>query len=466
MSANLRSSDGAHIRRERVSPPEHPPRMLDPHHRDSAASVFWSALGRRPQVAAAESKMPPRISSKPPRVPSYRLHKASGQAVVTLEGRDRYLGKFGSPESQSAYERLIVLFLAGGRKLPAHASWVGARRATTAGNFTVAELCDQFLQWAKQEYRLPDGSTSREVTNIRIALRPLLQLFFDLEASEFGPRSLVLYRQRLIDEQLSRKVINQRLGIVRRAFQWASREEKIPAHTYHGLLSVEGLKRGRCGARETPPVECVPIECIDTALPYMPPPVRAMVQLQLLTGARPGEMVILRPCDIDRSGRVWLYRPPAHKNAWRGHTRLIAIGPRGQAIVHEFLRPGYQERYLFSPTLSEIARHDRLRAVRRTPLWPSHVAAQERKRKSEPKRRPRDRYDVVTYARAIRRACARAGVPSWSPGRLRHNAATEARKRYGLEAASALLGHRLVETTQLYAEKNLARALEIAAEVG
>jgi len=72
----------------------------------------------------------------------------------------------------------------------------------------------------------------------------------------------------------------------------------------------------------------------------------------------------------------------------------------------------------------------------------------------------------VTYARAIRRACGRAKVPVWSPGRLRHNAATAARKRYGLEAASALLGHRLVETTQIYAEGNFARALEIAAEAG
>lgn len=26
------------------------------------------------------------------RIPSYRLHKASGQAVVTLDGRDHYLG--------------------------------------------------------------------------------------------------------------------------------------------------------------------------------------------------------------------------------------------------------------------------------------------------------------------------------------------------------------------------------------
>ena len=35
------------------------------------------------------------------RTPSYRLHKPTGQAVVTLSGRDIYLGKYGSIESKA-----------------------------------------------------------------------------------------------------------------------------------------------------------------------------------------------------------------------------------------------------------------------------------------------------------------------------------------------------------------------------
>ena len=68
----------------------------------------------------------------------------------------------------------------------------------------------------------------------------MLELFFDLAASEFGPRYLVLYRDRLIKSGLSRKVINQRVGIVRRAFRWATQEERIPADVHHGLRAVEG----------------------------------------------------------------------------------------------------------------------------------------------------------------------------------------------------------------------------------
>jgi len=40
-------------------------------------------------------------------IPSYRLHKARNCAVVTLDGRDHYLGPFGSPSSKQKYAGLI-----------------------------------------------------------------------------------------------------------------------------------------------------------------------------------------------------------------------------------------------------------------------------------------------------------------------------------------------------------------------
>ena len=42
------------------------------------------------------------------KAPSYRLHKASGQGIVTIKGRDYYLGRFGSPESYQAYDRTLA----------------------------------------------------------------------------------------------------------------------------------------------------------------------------------------------------------------------------------------------------------------------------------------------------------------------------------------------------------------------
>jgi hypothetical protein len=53
------------------------------------------------------------------RVPSYRLHKASGQAVVVLGGRSHYLGKFGTADSKAEYQRLTGEWLANSYRIPA-----------------------------------------------------------------------------------------------------------------------------------------------------------------------------------------------------------------------------------------------------------------------------------------------------------------------------------------------------------
>ena len=54
------------------------------------------------------------IRRSAPRVPSYRRHKPSGQAVVTLNGRDIYLGKWDTKASRTEYDRLIGEWLAVG----------------------------------------------------------------------------------------------------------------------------------------------------------------------------------------------------------------------------------------------------------------------------------------------------------------------------------------------------------------
>ena len=394
------------------------------------------------------------MTTRRPQVPAYRLHKARGTAVVTLRGKNYYLGPYGSPESRARYNRLVAAHLR------------GELDPNQPSSYLVAHLCEDFLTWAKREYSTPDGEEARSVQNVRIALRTLFELFADVPAAEFGPRSLIAYREELIRRDLARSTINDRVKLIRRAFKWATEDERVPPSVLHGLQAVSGLRRGRGGARDTEPVRSAPEADIHAALPFMSEPVRAMVELQLLTGARPGEVVLMRAADIDRGGKVWVYRPPSHKNQWRGRERLVYLGPRSQEIISRFLRPGLQERYLFSPTVAELRRRDRLRKARKTPLWPSHARAQERKRKAKPKRRPRDHYDTTTYRRAITRACRRAKVPRWTPNQLRHNAATRLRAEFGLDVAKSVLGHSRVETTQIYAEADQARAIRAMEDAG
>jgi integrase len=176
---------------------------------------------------------------------------------------------------------------------------------------------------------------------------------------------------------------------------------------------------------------------VKPALPKVSLAVRAMVKLQLLTGMRPGEVVILRGCDIDRSRPIWEYRPSIYKTEHVDQERVVYLGPKAQAILKAFLQPD-PDAYLFSPKKA-----NRLR-----------------------KRRVNDHYSVDTYLQAIQYGCARAGIPAFTPLQLRHTAATRIRKRHGIEMARIILGHSTAFTTEIYAEADRARAVEIMGEMG
>jgi len=69
-------------------------------------------------------------------------------------------------------------------------------------------------------------------------------------------------------------------------------------------------------------------------------------------------------------------------------------------------------------------------------------------------------------ARAVRRACKRAGVPIWTPGQLRHNAGTKIRADFDLEAARVGLGHAHASTTEIYAKRDSDKNHEVFEKLG
>ncbi len=201
---------------------------------------------------------------------------------------------------------------------------------------------------------------------------------------------------------------------------------------------------------------------IDAALPFLPAPVRAMVELQQLTGCRPGEVMVMRAIDLNLTGPVWTFRPHKHKNQHRGQERVIFIGPQAQEVIKPFLTTNL-EAYLFSPRAYVEDLRNRRAEQRKTKRTPSEL---KRRRKANPRRVPAERYNRRSYRLAVVRACQKAGVPLWSPLQLRHTAATAIRAKYGVEAAKVILGHTKVETTQIYAERDMGKAQEIMAEIG
>jgi integrase len=391
-------------------------------------------------------------------VPTYRLHRQSGQAVITLRlpdgsRKDVLLGPYGSDASKAEYERVLAEWRAAGGR--------AAGRAAAPTGLTVNELILAYWRHAEQHYRHPDGSPTSELDCLRAALRPFRALYGHTPAAAFGPLALKAVRERMVTSGWCRNLVNKHVGRVKRVIRWAVSEELLPPSAYHALQAVAGLARGRTAARETEPVKPVPAAFVNAVLPLVLPPVRAMIELQRLTGMRPGEVCAMRPRDLDTSGAVWLYRPPRHKTAWRGRERIVALGPRAQAVVRRFLTLDTSA-HLFSPRRALAERAERMRAARKRRVQPS----QRDRRRRAPKRPPRDHYDAVSYQTAIRRACRKAGVPAWGSNRLRHNHGTEVRRRFGLEAAQVALGHAAADVTQVYAERDLALAERVAAEIG
>ena len=148
------------------------------------------------------------------------------------------------------------------------------------------------------------------------------------------------------------------------------------------------------------------------------------------------------------------------------------------------------KRIAFGPCDSEEKRRAALHAERKTPLSHGNKPGSNRKRK--PNRQPGDRYTTASYRRAIHRGCDKAfphptlgyrmrstftdeqrtvlkkwqSEHRWSPNQLRHAAATEIRREFGLEAAQVILGHSQANVTQVYAERDIAKGLEVARLIG
>ncbi|MCO6043326.1 site-specific integrase [Aeoliella sp. ICT_H6.2] len=384
-------------------------------------------------------------------LPKYRKHRGTGQAVVTLSGRDHYLGKHGTAASRREYDRLI-------------AEWLVSGRQELAGDsdLSIAELLTRYLKHAKAYYE-KDGKQTSEVAGMKAAIRPLKELYARTNAADFGPLALKAVRQRLIEAGWARSTVNQAIGRIKRIFRWAVSEQLVPESVYAALATVEGLRRGKTAAAESKPIRPVEAAVVDATLPCLPEVAADMVRVQRAAGMRPSEVCIMRPCDIDRSGDVWLYVPQSHKTEHHGQRRVVCLGRQAQEVLLRYLARDPSD-YCFQPRDSEAKRRAIQHQQRVTPLSCGDRPGTNRKRK--PKRKPGNCYNSASYARAIHRACIKAKVEPWSPNRLRHAAATEVRKRFGLEAAQVYLGHSQAKVTEVYAERDMAKAIEVAREVG
>jgi hypothetical protein len=191
-------------------------------------------------------------------VPSYRLHKQSGQAIVTLSGRDYLLGPHGTKSSRQKYDRLISEWTAGDRQ----------PLATDETELDVGECVARY--WA--EYVRPRFEPLKVSTaqgdNYRAAFRPLLAFYNSELASRFGAKDLRIVRDKMVEEGLARSTINRRIKRIVAMFKWCASHELVNVSVWHKLLTVDALRRGQITAREPSPVQPVDDARVEAVLPY------------------------------------------------------------------------------------------------------------------------------------------------------------------------------------------------------
>jgi len=405
--------------------------------------------------------------------PKYRHYKPKNLGVVRIQGRDFYLGRYDSPESWEKYHRLIAEHIATNGNHPVQGQ-------PSPKGLTVDSVLLRYWTYAESYYQR-DGEATKELVCMRDALKPLRRLYGTAEAAEFGPLKLKVVRSHMIDEQdLCRNEINKRVGRIKRFFRWAVSEELVPPSIIHGLDSVKGLRRNKTRARETQKVKPVADQHVDAVLPFLPPQLRAMINIQRLTGMRPGEVVLMRECDIDRTTQhdIWVFFPHRHKKDWLDEPRAIAVGPQGQAILRPFLDRG-PESYFFSPKEAYLWRLEnrdvKSHGERKTKVYPSELRAREKaklaRRKISRSGKRNDHYTTESYWKSLQYGFKKAfeanvELVRWFPYQLRHSSATHLRKRFGVEASRVTLGHSRIDTTELYAERDLMLAIKIAREAG
>lgn len=402
------------------------------------------------------------MSDRKTGVPSLYHHKPSGQSAVVIRGADGrrrtvYLGKHGSREAQERYREVLATQLSGKIAKP-------VRKERTASEWPkVGELVAEFLLHARRYYRDVQGTVSGEVGNFMTAVREMLELAQDVHTDQFTVRDLGQVRQVMADSgQLCRNSINDRIRRCKAVFRWGVEQELVPGSTWHQLSALRGLTAGRFGVRESVPIEAVPWGMVEPILAFMTPPLRAAVLLQWHSGLRPSEALAITRSQLDMSGEVWVYRPRKHKGNWRGLERAVRFGPRAREVLTPLLKVD-PEAALISPKDAVVSIKAKKRAERVTKPTKQ---TRDRDRRAA-RRRPwvGEFYGINAYRKAIHRACDLAGVPRWSPHRLRHAAATRIVLAEGIEACKAVLGHADIRMATRYAVAADAKLAERVAGV-
>lgn len=381
----------------------------------------WSpekTLGTPVDLRFSRNRPKPTSTRKPPlRVPPM-IHHKSGQAAVDfqLHGQrhSRYFGVYGSPEAQEGYKRFTAEYLSG-KLLPGQATSKGA---------CIAELGERWLTYCEKTYRKRDKETS-EVHLCRQALRFLLP-YATLPVEEFLGSQLREVMDAAVKAGLALRTVNGIRERILRMFDWGTLDNLATDEQVNKLRKVKGLIATRTTAKAPVKKQPVPEADIEAVFPLLHKNPQRLSMLQTilrvhqLTGGRPIDICAMRVRDIDRTGKVWhsTTSPDYDKVIHLGKRTVLSIGPKAQALLLPWIEAAGKGGWLFQTQRGKPVEED-------------------------------------YYCRSIKAACKRAGVPVWTPHRLRHTYATAAAKEALRMAAGAIGDSQEVTGTNYLSEEQI-----------
>lgn len=378
------------------------------------------------------------------RFPELRIQRERGRSdrfyiwLPAAEGRPRkkiFFGPVTDPASRAKYEAMRDEWTGeGGRRSEAE------RIAERSGGPIVATLINSFMDWARDYYQR-DGEPTGTAANYWISIKPFLMRHGAKLCAEISLDDLEAYQRELDGGgNLCRAEVNKRVSRVINVIRWGvshriNGERYVPPEVARDAALLRPIRRGRGNSRENPRRLAANVADVEKTIPYLPRSIRPIVRLLIFTGARPGEIRSVRPCDINQiAPDLWEYRPEHYKTERFGVERVIYFGPRSIAVLTEALAEfkGAPTDYLFFP-----------------------------------RNKTGKKYGQQQFSHAIRDACDAAGVPRWTAYQIRKARATEIDRDLGVEAAAAVLGHRTTRTTdRYYIDPRTAKAAEIARKFG
>ncbi len=390
------------------------------------------------------------------------LHKSSGQARVVLAGVEHYLGVWGTADSHARYAELVKRWLADGKR--------PQRQAPTVAQavLTLRALFDQFLAHADASGRYwKNGAPTTQRAQFLWVADSLTSTLGALPVAKLTEAALIAWRDVLEqNRKRTRSGINRLVAAALQVLRWGRSRGLVPKPVWADVSVIEPLKRGEVGDRPEKgrPRRAVTAAEAEQVAAKACRQVGAMIRLQALCGMRPGEVCAMRWCDIDKSPipgdttGCWTYIVPNGKTSHHGHVTRYLLPAVAQEILLQF--PALPLAYIFSPTTAMEERRAKLRSGRKTKLTPS-----QHHRDSVARRDYATRWGLNEYRHAVDRACARAGVPRFTPHELRHGFVTWAANTLSLTAAAAAANHRNLTTTQGYVHVRQEDALAVAAAV-